>query len=230
MAHTYHLTRVSANKKTGPIPVSTTSKSSCPASCPLKGNGCYAESGPRALHWNAVSKGDRGHDLDHFCHEIKRLPKGQLWRYGQAGDLPGDTCQVDAGALQKIVDANRERNGFAYTHYSTLEPENARAIASANAQGFVINLSANSLEHADELARMRVGPVVVLLPPDQTEPTTTPEGRHVSVCPASIRDDVSCATCGICAVVQRRTIIGFPAHGSGAAKAHKVFYRKANDR
>lgn len=100
MAHTYHLTRVSANKKTGPIPVSTTSKSTCPASCPLKGNGCYAESGPLALHWNAVSKGGRGHDLDHFCHEIKRLPKGQLWRYGQAGDLPGDTCQVDAGALQ----------------------------------------------------------------------------------------------------------------------------------
>ena len=223
MTHAYHLTRVSGNKKTGPIPVSTTSQSTCPASCPLKGNGCYAESGPLALHWKAVSQGERGHDLDHFCHEIKRLPKGQLWRYAQAGDLPGDTHQIDADALQKIVDANRGRHGFAYTHYSALEPENARAIASANAQGFVINLSANSLEHADELARLGVGPVVTILPPGQTKATTTPEGRHVSVCPAATSDDMDCARCGICAVGHRKAIIGFPAHGSGAAKAHKVF-------
>ena len=223
MEHTYHLTRVSSNVKTGPIPVSTTSKSTCPQACPLKGNGCYAESGPLALHWGAVSRKERGYDLDQFCHEIRRLPKGQLWRYGQAGDLPGDTHHIDTASLDRLVEANQGRRGFAYTHYSALEPVNARAISRANAQGFVVNLSANTLEHADELARMRVGPVAVLLPPDQTEPTTTPEGRHVSVCPASIRDDVSCATCGICAVVQRRTIIGFPAHGSSKAKAHKVF-------
>ena len=53
---------------------------------------------------------------------------------------------------------------------------------------------------------------------------TTPEGRHVSICPASVRDDVSCATCGVCAIVSRRTIIGFPAHGTGTAKAAKVFF------
>nr|WP_051237497.1 hypothetical protein [Ottowia thiooxydans] len=79
------------------------------------------------------------------------MPKRQLWRYGQAGDLPGDGVRIDADALEQIVHANRGRNGFAYTHYSPLDPHNARAIAKANAQGLTINLSANTLAHADEL-------------------------------------------------------------------------------
>lgn len=222
--HQYHLTRISGNSKTGPIPVSTTSANSCPAACPLKNNGCYAEQGPLALHWRAVSENRRGGSLDEFCAEVQRLPKHQLWRYGQAGDLPGDGQQINTDELQRLADANAGKRGFGYTHYSPLDPVNARAIAKANAQGFTINLSANSLEHADELARLKVGPVVTLLPPDQLKPTTTPEGRHVSICPASVRDDVSCATCGVCAIVSRRTIIGFPAHGTGTAKAAKVFF------
>lgn len=226
MEHTYHLTRVSANAKTGPIPVSTTSKSSCPRNCPLAGSGCYAESGPLALHWKAVSEKGRGYDLDKFCREIKRLPKHQLWRYGQAGDLPGDVDQIDDAALEAIVTANRGRRGFAYTHYPAHDPANARAIARANAEGFIVNLSANNLEHADELASLGVAPVVTLLPVGQDKPTTTPEGRFVAICPASVRDDVSCATCGICANPDRKAIIGFPVHGVGAKKAQKVFFMR----
>ena len=224
MKHTYHLTRTSGNAKTGPIPVSTTSKSTCPEVCPLRGNGCYAESGPLALHWNAVSNKGRGYDIDRFCQEIARLPKQQLWRYAQAGDLPGDAHQVDAGELQKIVSANSGRRGFAYTHYSATEPANAGAISSANEQGFVVNLSANNLSHADELADLGIAPVVTILPADQVTNTHTPAGRVVSICPASIRDDIDCSTCGICAISHRKAIIGFPAHGSGKKKTAKVFF------
>ena len=98
------------------------------------------------------------------------------------------------------------------------DPINAAVIAAANAAGFTINLSANNLTHADELVAAGIAPVVVLLPPDQAKPTLTPAGRHVSVCPASIRDDIDCARCGVCAT-NRKTIIGFPVHGSGKAKA-----------
>ena len=179
-----------------------------------------------AIHWNAVSSKRRGHDIEHFCQEIKLLPRGQLWRYAQAGDLPGDTHRIDTQALQRIVDANRGRQGFGYTHYPTDEPENARAISSAITEGFVINLSANNLEHADDLADLGIAPVVTLLPADQTTNTKTPKGRSVTICPAIIDDDVSCATCGICAVAHRKAIIGFPAHGSGAKRASKVFFMK----
>lgn len=223
MTHTYHLTRVSANKKTGPIPVSTTSKSTCPEVCPLKNNGCYADSGPLSIHWRAVTGGQRGGDIDQFCRELRRLPKGQLWRYGQAGDLPGDTRRIDAKDLRKIADANGARHGFAYTHYSPFAPENAKAIADANAAGFTINLSANNLEHADALADLGIAPVVTILPPGQTKNTVTPNGRHVIVCPAVTNDDMDCARCGICAVPSRKAIVGFPAHGADKAKVAQVF-------
>lgn len=88
--HKYQLTQVSANVKTGPIPVSMTSKDSCPSTCKLKGNGCYAEQGTVNLHWTALSTGGRSRalTLEEFCGAIKSLKFQQLWRHNQAGDLP----------------------------------------------------------------------------------------------------------------------------------------------
>lgn len=227
MPHVFHLTRTSRNKKTGPIPVSTSSTSTCPTTCPLKDNGCYADSGPLALHWRAVSAGRRGDSLTEFCTKISRLPKHQLWRYGQAGDLPGDGRQIDAAGLRMIVRANHGRNGFAFTHYLPDVEGNADAISNANLDGFTINLSANTLDEADTLASLDIAPVVTLLPADQTQGLRTPGGRQVVVCPATIRDDMDCARCGICAT-QRQAIIGFPVHGTGKKRAAQVFSRSRN--
>jgi hypothetical protein len=55
--------------------------------------------------------------------------------------------------------------------------------------------------------------VVVVLPSTTTANTTTPKGRTVVVCPATIRDDISCASCQLCQR-QRSVIVGFPAHGT----------------
>lgn len=216
-----HLTLKSSNVKTGPIPVSTTSSASCPTACAFKGNGCYAESGPLALHWKAVTEGNRGTDWATFCDTIATLPDGQLWRHNQAGDLAGNGYTIDQGKLMALVTANRGKRGFTYTHYSPSHPLNAASIEHANKNGFTINLSANNLEHADELASLEIGPVVVVLPIDQEENTVTPSGRKVVVCPATVRDDVSCATCQLCQR-QRSTIVGFPAHGTGKKKAARV--------
>jgi len=49
----------------------------------------------------------------------------------------------------------------------------------------------------------------------------TPAGRKVVVCPATIRDDVSCASCQLCQR-QRDFIIGFPAHGTSKKKASAI--------
>lgn len=217
-----HLSPVSSNAKTGPIPVSTTSATTCPPSCPFnKGGGCYAGSGPLALHWRAVTARERGLAWNKFCAEIAALPEGQLWRHNQAGDLPGTGERIAAGELRQLVRANRGRRGFTYTHKHG-HRGNLALIRSANAAGFTVNLSANSLTHADELASTGAGPVVCVLPRDTTRNTTTPGGRRVVVCPATQRDDVTCASCGLCARRDRSVIIGFPAHGSGARKASAV--------
>lgn len=205
-----HLTLKSANVKTGPIPVSTTERDSCPADCNMR-DACYAASGPLALHWNAVSAGQRGTSWGQFTQAVADMPAGQLWRHNQAGDLPQTGGTIDAVKLGQLVAANAGRRGFTYSHHR--DAASIAWIRHANTWGFTVNLSANDLHDADMLAAHDAGPVVVVLPSTQTTNTTTPTGRTVVICPATQRDDVSCATCQLCQR-QRSTIVGFPAHGT----------------
>ena len=216
-----HLTARSSNVKTGPIPVSTSGAQTCPNSCPFKKNGCYADGGPLAMHWRKVTEGERGTEWATFCDTIKALPAGQVWRHNQAGDLPGDGDNIDAAALWQLVQANGDSRGFTYTHYDMTDADNAAAVELANLYGFTVNLSGNDLQHADELAALDIAPVVVVLDASVTENTETPAGRKVVVCPATQRDDVTCASCKMCQR-QRDVIIGFPAHGSAKRKASAV--------
>jgi hypothetical protein len=216
-----HLTAKSSNKKTGPIPVSTTSAATCPTACPLKKSGCYADGGPLAIIWRKVTDGAMGTSWREFCDKIAALPLGQLWRHNQAGDLPGDGVKINRPALRALVAANTGRRGFTYTHYRP-DGANAEAIREANASGFVVNLSANSLAHADELAKTGAGPVVTLLPENAGPHAVTPEGRKVVTCPATYRESVTCMSCQLCARGSRTVIIGFPAHGASRRKAEAV--------
>ena len=219
-----HLTLKSSNVKTGPIPVSTSSRSSCPTSCPLK-EGCYAASGPLAVHWSKVTEGTRGFSFNEFCSSIAALPEGSLWRHNQAGDLAGEGERIDPIALGELVKANLGRKGFTYTHKTQLA-ENLHWVREANKWGFTVNLSANNLAEADSLADSESGPVVTVLPIDSPKKQLTPKGRSVITCPATYLDNISCATCKLCAISSRSTIIGFPAHGTSKKKAEKVFYMK----
>ena len=216
------LTLKSSNAKTGPIPVSTSSAETCPSVCPLAKGGCYAKGGPLAIHWRKVTEERAGMAWAEFCEAIEALPEGTLWRHNQAGDLPGEGNSIDSKLLTDLAISNMGRNGFTYTHKPPMHEDNASAIAFANRNGFTINLSANSLAHADELAALQLGPVVTLLPAEQLTNTKTPAGRTVIVCPAVTREGVSCATCGLCARADRPSIIGFPAHGSAKRKASHI--------
>jgi hypothetical protein len=188
------------------------------------GSGCYAESGPLALHWSKVSNNERGMNWADFCSTVEALPVDQLWRHNVAGDLPGDNEVIDPVLLGELVAANRGKRGFTYTH-KTNNLANHSWIKTANEWGFTVNLSANNLEHADQLAALDIGPVVTVLPIDAPKTTTTPNGRTVVTCPATYRDDIACNTCQLCQR-QRTTIIGFPAHGTSKAKAQRVFFAK----
>lgn len=218
-----HLTMKSHNEKTGPIPVSTTTAKTCPASCPFqKRNGCYAEGGPLAIHWRKVTEGELGTDWETFCGKVAALPEGQLWRHNQAGDLPGEGDAIDAALLGDLVMANVGRRGFTYTHKPMTTEANRDAVRRANLNGFTVNLSANNLRHADELSALDVGPVAAVLPEDAPETLTTPEGRKVVVCPAITGKSPNCAACGLCQKANRKVIVGFPAHGASKRKASAI--------
>ena len=235
------LTMKSRNAKTGPIPVSTTSAKSCPDSCPLKKSGCYGDGGPLFMFWQKVTKETAGKGWLGFVADVAKIPEGQLWRHNQVGDLPNKETapdEIDGEKLQQLTDAQQGRKGFTFTHHDMTAGDNAQLVKQANAQGFTINLSANNLRHADQLADLSAGPVATVLPaelgrkhkgkewletlaeyreriPRQIQ---TPEGRRVSICPATFLD-TNCKECGLCQKQTRKAIIGFPAHGVSVRKA-----------
>lgn len=220
-----HLTPISSNVKTGPIPVTTSSAITCPEACPFKKSGCYADSGPLAIHWSKVTKGERGDSLDILARQIKAFPRGQVWRHNQAGDLPGIGNAIDAEGLAKIVSANTGRRGFTYTHKPLLGEENKanlEAVKDANAKGFTINLSGNNLAHADKLADLQAGPVVCVIPSGTAPSFQTPAGRRGVVCPAQQRNDITCANCQLCTRANRSIVVGFIAHGTSKKKANAI--------
>jgi hypothetical protein len=226
------ITMKSGNRITGPIMVTTSPRSTCPTECPFRKSAggdeaglCYAEHGHLGHYiWSGLDKARPGqkisgripvYSFNSLVRIIQALPEGTLWRHNQAGDLPSaDKASIDGARLQALADANKGRRGFTYTHFDVLTNlSNRSAVQHANAAGFTINLSADTLAEADALADTGCAPVTVVVPASQTTNTTTPKGRKVVICPARTTLGISCATCGICAVSQRKAIIAFPALG-----------------
>jgi hypothetical protein len=159
---------VSQNAKTGPIPASIVERASCWPGCALYENGCYAETGALAMHWDRVSRGLAGGSWSEFCAKVAALRPGRLWRYAQAGDLPGYGPQIDGALLEELAVANAGKQAIAFTHKPVLgdDPvavENRRLIAAAIKAGFTINFSADNPAHADRLADLGIAPVVTVL-------------------------------------------------------------------
>ena len=216
-------TKKSQNKKVGRIPVSTSPSFTCPSECPLYKNGCYADNGPLGWFGKKVDAGIAGMGWDAFVANVKALPEGQIWRHNQKGDLPGNDNDIDVTMLRELVEANRGRRGFTYTHKPVINNvQNAEAVKHANENGFTINLSADNKQEADNLMELGIGPVVVVLPQTQVTNTVTPAGRKIVVCPATIRENVTCPSCKLCSKVNRDIIIGFPAHGNQKKKASAI--------
>jgi hypothetical protein len=90
---------ISQNAKTGPIPATINERGSCWSGCALYGKGCYAFYGALGHFWSGVSEGTRGGSWVELCAKVAALPKRILWRYAQAGDLPGTDDAIDAQLL-----------------------------------------------------------------------------------------------------------------------------------
>ena len=187
--------------------------------------GCYANGGPLAMHWAKVTRKERGDNWSTFIANVSSFKDGLLSRHNQAGDLAGDGKQLDADANDELANAYTGKRGFTYTHYPVLTSKhNARVVKRMNDTGFVVNLSANNVKHADALYDLGIGPVATVLPEAQTTNTTTPKGRKIVVC----RCNNSCMMYHVPHVNYVQSIVmqsyGFPAHGSSKREADNVLH------
>jgi hypothetical protein len=85
-----HFIQISQNAKTGPIPVSIIERASCWPGCALYENGCYAETGALAMHWDRVSRGPAGGSWSEFCAKVAALRPGRQ-----------DTLDLGVGTLAR---------------------------------------------------------------------------------------------------------------------------------
>ena len=213
----YHLTDRSANRKTGPIAVTTSPESTCPRTCALKGSGsCYAGFGPLAIHWRHVSADERGETLLRHIAALESLPPGTLVRLNQAGDLPPNHDQ--ARRILRAA-ATNGKTAWTYTHRkdsATLAM--LRRTAKAKTPSAIVNVSADSLRQSDQYIGR--GLPVVCITHSTERLQQTPNGTKVVLCPAGGK--VTCATCGngrpLCARPERTYVIAFLAHGSGKGR------------
>lgn len=208
------------NSQTGKMLTITAERRTCPSSCPFYDKGCYALYGNLRIHWPKVFR--RGMELAQLVLEImayglrmSRKLAVVYARYGQAGDLPGEGEEIDAGAVKALAKAARQGGVrlFGYTH-KPMTKANQKIVKWANRNGFVINLSANGLHDADRLANLGIAPVAVALA--DTSAKYTPQGKKITYCPTKVGVPLTCDECGLCAIAERKAIIGFPAHGTGA--------------
>ncbi len=228
-SHCAALSFPSSNGKTGPIAVSSTSRRTCPSSCPLAGDqGCYAEAGFHTrLHWDRPSRGQVGASAASFIQQVAALPAGILFRHCVAGDQwpdPADPLRIDQALLLQLAKATRHlRAAWSYMHFP-MGPANQATLRLAAAKGLVVNASTESRSRAAALVRQGI-PAVCVVPPDAPA-VFLHEGVRFVACPASRSGrKVQCISCSarfglpLCAQAERGVVITFPAHGARAAAA-----------
>ena len=227
----FYLNPMSGNGKTGPIATLKTSANTCPDSCAWKKDGCYAKYGPITIHWRKIN--DVGVQLMTVCRQIRRLSRDEMLRLFEAGDCPGDgKYNLYKDACIKLATACSRLVAFGYSHYRP-NKHNLPIFQEMN-EHCTINLSADSLEQADELFKSGL-PVATIIPKGAPASFYTEGGNKVVRCPfeqvierdekgkPSRRKVKNCMSCGkgsrkgpLCSWKNRDFMIGFSAHGSGA--------------
>jgi hypothetical protein len=216
----FSFTRRSGNKKIGPMPAVTISANTCPKSCELRNNGCYAEDRFVKYNWRKLDDSNGpGISLTALVACLRSLPQGQVWRYAVAGDLPGRSNRIDRARLATLVKAASHTRGFTYTHKPVLDSSpiaeaNRDAVKKTNSEsGLTINLSAKNPAEADAKALLGIGPVVVTVPSTTRQNFRTPAGNLVMIC-LEVTRGIQCIDCKVCWQKNRKYFVGFPAHGN----------------
>lgn len=212
-----HFVAVSGNSKTGPIPVTYRNmEETCPHDCPFFNNGCYGVGRIEAL----TRKYSRTITVDHARSVLaKRKPTAKYLRDRVIGDLVTARGRFDMPYVRTIARIAREHalTVFGYTHAWRMLDR--RAVSSIAASGYVLNASCETV--ADVRMAISLGMPAVITNDDVSEGMMI-DGRRVVTCPAQTRDNVTCASCGLCAKPERKSVVRFLVHGPSKNRARRA--------
>lgn len=211
-----HIVAQSSNSKTGPMPVSYRGKDTCPPSCPFLNNGCYGDGRIFALaHKFAQSLTiDRARQI-----LVKRKANARYLRDRVVGDILTPTGKVDWEYLAAISSVGRDAGltVFGYTHAWQLLRK--RDVARLAKLGYVMNASCETASQVSKA--ISLGMPAVITNGEILEGAMIDDMRVIT-CPAQVRDNVTCATCGLCAKTDRKVVIRFMPHGPSRKRAERA--------
>ena len=103
-----HISKKSANVKTGRMPVTTSDQSSCPSTCPHKAGNCYAKSGFHLnLHWQKTNSHERGGSWSDLCDFVRYVFCPPSYHLANVCPHFKEICQCqdrqDAGDYQRSI-------------------------------------------------------------------------------------------------------------------------------
>lgn len=202
--------------------------SSCPKSCALQGEGCYAQGGRVAILVKSLDAAKETalqvarSEAQQIRDNAKRAPNGYPMRLHASGD-----CRTNATA-RIVSDAACEWPGpvWTYTHAW-------RDVDRSSWQGVSVLASIEDPRDGREAIRAGYAPALVVHSHPSDGRAFQREGVTWIPCPEQTRG-VECIRCRLCfdadALKQRRTGIAFAVHGNGAKRAHAAVAQLKLDR
>ena len=225
-----------SNSKTGHIAKCSAPAENCSDDCTLKGNGCYAENFPLALHWAKQQLGYATSSCtwDALLMALRNLMFGVAIRIWEAGDFPMlPSGMIDLQSVLQMKNAVRGKRAFGYTHHTKLFPAFIAAISLCRQDGFTINLSIDGNEDdLDAVMDAGLPAVIAVASTESRRQWRTAGGYRVRVCPYDLTrhtDNVTqCDRCLLCHTRPADMAIAFPAHGTRVKAADQALQARSN--
>lgn len=211
----------SDNMKTGLVHATYASQNSCPSSCPLRGNGCYAESGPMAIWTRRVNTAGLDADpLEIALAEAEAISERLSGRHHLRLHVVGDCATNEAAAIVSeaaLYVLKKGRKAWTYSH--------AGADVERRAWGRVSVLA--SAERPEQVLALQDKGYATAMVIDRfdSDKLFVRDGIKILPCPNQTRG-VKCTECRLCLDDNRlhanRITIGFTPHGSRFKRVLKV--------
>lgn len=211
---------ISDNAKLGKISATMASQVTCPKSCPLYNNGCYAQSGRANLTTSRLNSSEIKFPLAVMkihAEKIRQLSGRRMLRLNVVGD-----CDFDEGAkiLAQAAKEHTEKCGmpvFTYTHGHETKRESWGEISvlrSCETFGQV------KKAHKDGFASAMV------VNSHDSDKAVKHEDFTIIPCPQQTGRVANCAACKLCAqgdkLHAKKAVIAFAIHGARATRAKEI--------
>lgn len=209
-----HFVKRSKNGKLGIMSAFYRTPDTCPDTCPLKDEGCYALFGPGGVGPFKIAAKHGSDDVASVIDQaIREVPQNGILRWEVSGDvvLP-DGVTIDheyIAQTNRFVAARPDVRVIRYSHaWRQMSPEMF---------AYPVNASCETLQDISEARAAGWQTVITATGPDDEVIGMTVDESRAIICPNQTHG-VTCAECQLCSKERTSTVVFLP-HGSGKRRA-----------